>query len=38
VIEGKKSTMAHIHDLPTIFKIKAVGFIKIVGAGQVSLV
>jgi hypothetical protein len=27
VIEGKKSTMAHIYDLPTIFHIKAVDFI-----------
>ena len=28
VFDGKKSTMAHIHDLPIIFQIKAIGFIK----------
>ena len=27
VLQGKKSTMAHIHDLPIIFQIKAIGFI-----------
>jgi hypothetical protein len=30
--------MTHIHDLPIIFQIKAVGFIWIVGAGLISLV
>ena len=38
VFEGKKSTMAHIYDLPKIFQVQAVGFIYTMGAGLISLV